>query len=72
MFKVTYDSSCDSAYIYFAEKGLVKKTVVVDSRRIKGMVHIDLAEDGKIAGIEFVGCARKLLDKGVLDMADKL
>jgi uncharacterized protein YuzE len=53
--RITHDPSVNAAYIYLAEEilpGGVARTVSVDPIDVRGIVNLDLDEDGRIIGIE--------------------
>lgn len=66
--KMTYDSSANAAYIYFAEETTATgagRTVQVEWTGIRGMVNLDLDSSGHIMGIEVIN-ASKILPAALL------
>lgn len=69
--KLTHDSTADAAYMTLGDNiasGAVVQTLVVAGLPDAVAINIDLASDGRVLGIEFVG-ASALLGRSVLEGA---
>jgi uncharacterized protein YuzE len=65
---ITIDFKAEAGYAKFTDKK-IDRTVVL--HEIMEMIHIDVAADGTIVGLEFIGDVEKL-PKEVLDAAKKI
>lgn len=72
--RITYDSSIDAAYIYFADSiecGQVEKTFPCDPQEVNGEINLDFDKNGVLLGVE-VQEASKKLPKEVIEKAEKI
>ena len=61
--RMEYDSEADAAYVYFQDDipaGAVARTISVDPQAIKGMVNLDLDDEGRIVGLEVLDASKLL------------
>jgi uncharacterized protein YuzE len=71
-FRGTWDTEVDAAYIYFRRirDGEAVGNIVIEDKRLKGMVVLDLDARNRVIGIEFIG-AKKLLGDDFLKLHEK-
>lgn len=70
--RLEYDRETDAVYVYLCEEihaGGVARTISVDPQAIRGMVNLDLDDDGQVIGLEVLDASRMLRPE-LLAMAD--